>query len=291
MNMINIVKRKNPPAPWESGEKIPWNDPAFSERMLKNHLSQDHDWASRRESVIERHTGWIAQRLPDRARVLDLGCGPGLYTHRLAAMGYECVGVDFSPASIAYAGERAIADGYAIDYVLADIREYIPQGLFDVILMTFGEFNVFRENEASALACRAESVLKQDGFLLVEAHTFDEVFRQGNVPASWQAEEEGVFSDSPHCCLQENFWDETSSTATTRYFVVDARTSDVTEYGASMKAYTDEQYVHMFERAGFAAIERVSVNEWPTGEIFEGKLQTFMCSRGLPVSRERKDGR
>lgn len=30
--------------------KIPWDEPAFSQRMLENHLSQDHDWASRRLS-------------------------------------------------------------------------------------------------------------------------------------------------------------------------------------------------------------------------------------------------
>lgn len=26
--------------------KIPWDEPAFSQRMLENHLSQEHDWAS-----------------------------------------------------------------------------------------------------------------------------------------------------------------------------------------------------------------------------------------------------
>ncbi|EIQ8028342.1 class I SAM-dependent methyltransferase, partial [Salmonella enterica subsp. enterica serovar Newport] len=31
--------------------KIPWDEPAFSQRMLENHLSQDHDWASRRLTV------------------------------------------------------------------------------------------------------------------------------------------------------------------------------------------------------------------------------------------------
>ncbi|EBN1049881.1 hypothetical protein LME23_002765 [Salmonella enterica] len=32
--------------------KIPWDEPAFSQRMLENHLSQDHDWASRRLSHV-----------------------------------------------------------------------------------------------------------------------------------------------------------------------------------------------------------------------------------------------
>lgn len=33
--------------------KIPWDEPAFSQRMLENHLSQDHDWASRRLTVLD----------------------------------------------------------------------------------------------------------------------------------------------------------------------------------------------------------------------------------------------
>ncbi|EOI1394309.1 hypothetical protein ACMGOD_005528 [Klebsiella oxytoca] len=38
--------------------KIPWDEPAFSQRMLANHLSQDHDWASRRRrSLSSRSSG------------------------------------------------------------------------------------------------------------------------------------------------------------------------------------------------------------------------------------------
>ncbi|MBW7996213.1 MAG: hypothetical protein FVQ81_06515 [Candidatus Glassbacteria bacterium] len=39
-----------PPQPgslWSGQYKIPWNDPAFSRRMLIEHLSQEHDLASR----------------------------------------------------------------------------------------------------------------------------------------------------------------------------------------------------------------------------------------------------
>lgn len=57
--------------------KIPWDEPAFSQRMLENHLSQDHDWASRRLTVIEQQVTWITRQLPAGARILDLGCGPG----------------------------------------------------------------------------------------------------------------------------------------------------------------------------------------------------------------------
>lgn len=56
--------------------KIPWDEPAFSQRMLANHLSQDHDWASRRQGIIEQQVEWIASQLSPGAHILDLGCGP-----------------------------------------------------------------------------------------------------------------------------------------------------------------------------------------------------------------------
>lgn len=86
--------------------KIPWDEPAFSQRMLANHLSQDHDWASRRQEIIEQQVEWIASQLSPGAHILDLGCGPGFYTHRLAERGFRCTGVDFSPASVSCASRH-----------------------------------------------------------------------------------------------------------------------------------------------------------------------------------------
>ncbi|WP_155960947.1 class I SAM-dependent methyltransferase, partial [Klebsiella aerogenes] len=118
--------------------KIPWDEPAFSQRMLANHLSQDHDWASRRQDVIEQQVEWIASQLPPGARILDLGCGPGFYTQRLAERGFHCTGVDFSPASVNWARQQAQNAGLNIDYVQQDIRAYWPDKSFDFIMMTFG---------------------------------------------------------------------------------------------------------------------------------------------------------
>ena len=51
--------------------KIPWDEPAFSQRMLENHLSQEHDWASRRRAVIEQQVAW------DDIAVIVRGTGSG----------------------------------------------------------------------------------------------------------------------------------------------------------------------------------------------------------------------
>ncbi len=125
MNLLEIVNRAPVPEPWSEGEKIPWNDPGFSRRMLAEHLSQAHDAASRRGSKIDAHVDWIDRVVLDAhpSRILDLGCGPGLYTSRLAERGHTCLGIDFSPASIEHATGTASSEDLDCAYRLGDIRE------------------------------------------------------------------------------------------------------------------------------------------------------------------------
>ena len=60
MKLADIVNRIIPPAPWAEGEKIPWDEPGFSRRMLKEHLSQEHDAASRRIEFVHAQVDYIA---------------------------------------------------------------------------------------------------------------------------------------------------------------------------------------------------------------------------------------
>lgn len=108
MTLHDLILNSRPLTPWSQGEKIPWDDLKFSARMLKEHLSQSHNAASRRTQKIEQHVHWIHQFIlkEQPANILDLCCGPGFYTHRLNQLGHTCTGIDFGPASIAYAQKQ-----------------------------------------------------------------------------------------------------------------------------------------------------------------------------------------
>ncbi|MBO2673395.1 hypothetical protein ACWAU3_02215 [Shewanella sp. JL219SE-S6] len=54
MNINKLISQHLPIRLSPNESKIPWNDADFSQRMLENHLSQEHDWASRKLAVIER---------------------------------------------------------------------------------------------------------------------------------------------------------------------------------------------------------------------------------------------
>jgi SAM-dependent methyltransferase len=254
MNLLEIVSRTPVPEPWTEGEKIPWDDPAFSQRMLSEHLSQAHDAASRRAETVDAHVDWIERVVLDgrRSRILDLGCGPGLYTSRLAMRGHTCVGIDFSPASVEHAIETATSADLDCVYRLGDLRETEFSSGFDLVMLIFGEFNVFRPSDAQSILARARQALAAGGRLLLEVHTVGAVRQIGTAARTWRSAESGLFSDRPHLRLEEAFWDGSRQVATERYFIIDARTGDVTRYAQSIQSYSDAEYHAMLADAGFS---------------------------------------
>lgn len=256
MNLLDLLQRTSPPEPWVEGEKIPWNDPDFSRRMLREHLTQAHDAASRRTAIIEEHIEWIQQEvLNNRAsRVLDLGCGPGLYSSRLAQRGHTCVGIDFSPASIEYAREVARSQQLACDYRLDDVRHADYGTGYDLAMFIFGELNPFRPEDAQHILSKMVAALNEDGRLLLEVSTFAAVQRQGHQRSTWYTLEHGLFSNRPHLVLFESFWNEAQAVAIERFYVIDAETNEVTRHCISTQAYTGEQYRSLIQAAGLTDI-------------------------------------
>ncbi|MCP5068174.1 MAG: class I SAM-dependent methyltransferase [bacterium] len=259
ISLMDIVRRPEPPVAWDEGDNIPWNDPSFSERMLREHLDQSHDLASRRIEKIKRHVDWI-HRVVLRGqctKILDLTCGPGFYTNQLAELGHECVGVDFSPASIAYATDVATTGGLKARYVEADVRSVVPGTGFGLVLLLWGQFNVFRGEDAMGLLSLAHQALARDAQLLLEPQSATQVKATASSGSSWRSSNAGLFSDRPHLLLEESSWEEGIRTSTTRYFIVDAESGSITRHAISNVAYDEEELMAMLSNAGFKDVQMV----------------------------------
>jgi SAM-dependent methyltransferase len=253
MNLQDILQRNMDLQPWVEGERIPWDDPAFSLRILKEHLTQEHDAASRPNIKIKQHVDWIHRHLLNGkpGQILDLGCGPGLYTARLAKLGHTCAGIDIAPASINYATKNAPP---GCQYQLADVRSADYGRGYDLVIFIFGALNLFRPDAARLILTKAWQALKPGGLLLLEASSLDAVDQIGNQPAMWYSAENGLFADSPHLCLMETFWDEEHSVATERFFIIDTATCQVTHHAASTQAYDDEELTALLLETGYSQV-------------------------------------
>jgi len=56
--------------------------------------------------------------------VIDLGCGQGVLTRQLAALGANCTGIDLAPSLISMAKKRG-SEGKQIQYIKADITDLL----------------------------------------------------------------------------------------------------------------------------------------------------------------------
>jgi SAM-dependent methyltransferase len=253
MMLQDVIRRKIPPEPWSEGDNIPWNDPGFSRRMLKEHLSQDHDLASRRFEIIDKHVEWIHHSLLNGipTKILDLVCGPGLYTSRLVKLGHECVGIDYSPASIEFAKNQAISENLSCSYILEDIRTANYGEGYGLVMMIYGELNVFRPQHARNILQKVFDALIDNGLLIVEAQAFSTIRCEGEEKNTWYSSDGGLFSDQPHIVLKDNIWDAVKQVSTVRYFVIDSATGNVVKYAKSTQAYSKEEYHDLLTECGF----------------------------------------
>jgi SAM-dependent methyltransferase len=122
------------------------------------------EWKTQvRGSPRERFLAQLMDLLPDSAQILDLGCGPGLYSTAPLAARFEVVGVDISRSQLALA--REMLPG--VRFVQADALEYsAPACAFDAVVALYTLPHIPRVHHAMLLT-RIAGWLKPSGRLLL----------------------------------------------------------------------------------------------------------------------------
>ena len=146
-----------------------WTRPHIARQMLAYHLDQDTALASRPIVVIDEIVDWIDAELQlDGKRICDLGCGPGLYSSRLAQRGAKVTGVDFSSTAIAYAKSQVETTVSTLDYLVADyLEDGLPAG-FDIVTLIYHDYCALAPAERRALLRRVHSMLNPGGNLIMD---------------------------------------------------------------------------------------------------------------------------
>jgi SAM-dependent methyltransferase len=111
---------------------------------------------------------FAARRLP-AGRVLDLACGVGYGAEILARQGaarVSVLGVDASPAAIAYARERYAGDGIA--FAVADAMSFADASGFDAIVSLE---TIEHLGDPAGFAARLVSLLRPGGLLVASGPT------------------------------------------------------------------------------------------------------------------------
>ena len=105
----------------------------------------------------------LMARLPDRAKVLDAGCGAGIPVAKILSDRFELTGVDFSEAQI----ELARRHVPGAQFVCQDMTKLdYPEDTFDAIVSYYAIIHIPREHHRS-LFVNFQRMLKPEGFALL----------------------------------------------------------------------------------------------------------------------------
>ena len=79
--------------------------------------------------------------------ILDLACGAGRHSVPLALRGFAVTGVDRSPFLLQKARERAANANAAVEWVQADMRDFVRPGAYHLAINLATSFGYFRTEE------------------------------------------------------------------------------------------------------------------------------------------------
>jgi len=235
-----------------------WTDEHTSKQMLSFHLNGDIDVSSRNTEFINRSVEWIATKfnIGTDSKIVDFGCGPGLYAARLAKRGAQVTGIDFSGRSILYAKDVAAREHLNISYVNQNYLKYETDERFDLVLMIFCDFCALSPSQRKGLLCKFYKILKPGGSVLLDVYSLA-AFEQREEAATYEVNQlNGFWSPHKYYGFLNTFKYDEEKVVLDKYTIIEFdRTRQVYNW---FQYFTPENLEKEFKEAGFSVKELYS---------------------------------
>ncbi len=254
-----------------------WTDEHTSEQMLAYHLNENVDLSSRNTKFIERSVEWICSAFNVGAgtKIADFGCGPGLYTTRLAQRQADVTGIDFSKRSIEYARQVAESEGLSISYVNQNYLDFETDDRFDLILMIMCDFCALNPVQRKSMLTKFHALLEPGGSVLLDVNSL-KAFEQRQETAIYEVNQlDGFWSADKYYGFVNTFKYDQEKVVLDKYTIIEAtRTRTVYNW---FQYFSPESLEREFTECGFSIAECFSD---VTGTPFDPETDEFAVVAG-----------
>lgn len=209
-------------------------------------------------------------------RLLDLACGTGELSIRLAKDGFDVTGVDLSDDMLTVANSKASRVGVGIQFYQQNMAELDGLGQFDVINIFCDSLNYLQtENEVADTFRSVHRHLTKDGLFMFDVHSIykmthvfmDETFamNEDEISYIWQC-----FEGEYPCSVEHDL----------SFFVLDKQSGKYERYDELhvQRTFPIDNYKKWLIQAGFEIIDIVA-----DFEAFAPKSQSerifFVCKK------------
>jgi 2-polyprenyl-3-methyl-5-hydroxy-6-metoxy-1,4-benzoquinol methylase len=273
MDIKELLNKTQKPALYEKGIALMWTDPYISKQILQIHLHPDIDLGSRQHSTIKSTVEWVlAQTNKEQMTILDLGCGPGLYTELFAGKGHKVTGVDYSENSLNYAIQEAHKKQLDINYLQQNYLELdVPENAFDLVTLIYTDLGVLNPDERNILLSNIKKALKPGGIFIFDVLNDKDLDKKVS-PKNWEVADSGFWRANPYLALSESFLYEKEKVVLSQHVIAEEERTEVYRFWTHF--FSHEDISEMLSPHGFM--------EWsfyedvlPVGDIWNGDNVTF----------------
>lgn len=226
----------------------------ISEQMLEAHLNPDWDAASRKADTIESSCKWIMStlNLNKNNKILDLGCGPGLYCTKLSEYGLQVTGIDYSKRSIEYAKEEAIRKNMSIKYKYMNYLDIDYCDEYDIAMMIYCDFGVLSDEISRSILKKIHRALKENGYFIFDIWTTSNEELTSS-SRNWSVNLNGGFwrPNSYIELVDKTYYDNVSL----RQHIIVEDKGDISIYNLWERCYTVDSISELLNEFGFEVVE------------------------------------
>ncbi len=220
----HLLQAKKKPALYEVyTNEILWNDLHISKKMLQFHLSDSSEAASRNKEFIEKSILFIINELSLKKgdSIIDFGCGPGLYTHSLAKLGFIVTGVDFSLNSLEYAKVMAKKDKLDIDYIEQNYLSFSPKTTYDVALLIYCDYCALNISQRKKLLSNINKSLKVGGDFFFDVFSIVAFKQREDITRFGRNLMDNFWSKNAYFCFANSFTYEKEKVHLDKYEIIE----------------------------------------------------------------------
>ncbi|RUW19885.1 class I SAM-dependent methyltransferase [Mesorhizobium sp. M1E.F.Ca.ET.041.01.1.1] len=225
------------------------NHPSSSD--IETHFSDDYlhfgDLVNSPEkSDREVRAIWELLSLREGSSVLELGCGYGRISNRLAEKGARVTGLDMSAILLKKAEADATERRVAVEYILGDMRSLPWRDRFDAAFLWYTTFGYFDEADNERVLHEAASSLRKGGRLLIDQLNRFAVLRD-------KSPTHDIVQHNDDLRIDITNYDALADRQNTERIVV--RNGCVRRTRLSVRHYGFSEYVRMLRSAGFETVK------------------------------------
>jgi len=237
----------------KSNETI-WTDEHISKTLLEAQLDESTNAGSRKPENIKIIVNWINEIIKPSSKIIDLGCGPGLYSYELGLLGHNVLGIDFNKASYDYAlKNKSILN--LVEYKYSNYLEDKIIGKFNLAMVIFCDFSALIPDDQIVLLNKIKSILEDDGIFIFDVFGFS-VMESIQEKKNWTISQgKDFWSSDPYILNTEIKKYKNNNTIGTRHYLINQNSGKIKEFILWDQYYDENSITKLMNDNGFDVVE------------------------------------